>query len=284
MADVEKLCLKYQSGHQYPLPSAVMLFTGRGGDVQARRLLVVGFAKSPSTHRLSQASGTADEVQKMDGVSQREPDTHVRLKASRRGALDLAADRARGASNLQFASYWERNPIVDYVGKSSSMRLYCMTVFSIVGFAYRAVSGGGIRCCYSDLGQMGEIGAMKAQAPQKATRWSGLYHVVAGVIYGLRRRGSRCVNGHSGGYKVAAYLGNPVQFDDGSVSVDNGRLQGVGVRVGMALAYRHYTNLERTAITVRKALDSSPASAPRTGWISVEADTKLEGVYQDYRA
>lgn len=233
--------------------------SGEGNETH--RLAVVGFARSPSYPSAniigtSIAYGTEDDVEKMyslDGANQ----LLVRLKDFSTGVrTDTRHDieRVFTKRNLQFGSYWERNPD-DYVGKRQLDALVAlMTVFSIVGLVISSfLVANTLAAVISE--QMGEIGAMKAIGATSG-KVTGVY-IVAGIIYGVVGTGLGLLLGVFGAWGLLLYLGNLFNLNIQGIAVDPVDIaQGVGVGVGVTTLAAYLPAWRGTAITVRKALDS----------------------------
>lgn len=237
----------------------VVYRAGEGNETHS--LIVVGFAKSPSYPSAS-IIGTAvaytpeDEVHKMynmDGANQ----VLVRLKDFSPGVRTDTRheiERLFSKRNLQYGSYWERNPD-DYVGKRQLDALVAlMTVFSIVGLVIASfLVANTLAAVISE--QMGEIGAMKAIGATSGKVVS--IYLVAGVIYGVVGTILGLLVGIFGGYALLLYLGNLFNLSIGGVTVDPlDILQGVAVGVGVTTLAALLPAWRGTSLTVRKALDS----------------------------
>jgi putative ABC transport system permease protein len=238
------------------------LLSYRSGDGDATHTLtVVGFARSPSYPSAniigtSVAYTTQDEVQKMDGVDGanqilvRLKDFSPGLRADTRHQIERVFDKR----NLQYGSYWERNPN-DYVGKRQLDALVLlMTVFSLVGLTIASfLVANTLAAVISE--QMGEIGAMKAVG---ATSGQVVrVYVVAGILYGLLGTSLGLVVGVLGGYGLLLYLGNLFNLTIGGISIDPLDVaQGIAVGVGVTTLAAFLPAWRGTTITVRKALDS----------------------------
>ncbi|MEO8289134.1 MAG: FtsX-like permease family protein [Chloroflexota bacterium] len=233
---------------------------------ETRHLKVVGFAKSPSYPSASiigtSVAYTPDaEVHRMNGVDAANQ-ILVRLNDFSTGVREdtrKEIERVYTKRNLQFGSYWERNPD-DYVGKRQLDALVLlMTVFSIVGLVIASfLVANTLAAVISE--QMGEIGAMKAIGATGG-KVIGIY-VVAGVIYGIVGTGIGLLVGVFGGYALLLYLGNLFNLTIKGLSVDPvDILQGVVVGVGVTTLAALLPAWRGTSITVRKALDSYGISA-----------------------
>ena len=255
----------------------------RSGEGDAtHNLTVVGFAKSPSYPSAniigtSVAYTTQDEVQKMDGVDGANQ-ILVRLKDFSPGVREDTRhqiERVFDKRNLQFGSYWERNPN-DYVGKRQLDALVLlMTVFSLVGLTIASfLVANTLAAVISE--QMGEIGAMKAVG---ATSGQVVrVYVVAGILYGLLGTGIGLVVGVLGGYGLLLYLGNLFNLTIGGISIDPVDVaQGIAVGVGVTTLAAFLPAWRGTTITVRKALDSYGITATYGHGFLDRLDSELEG-------
>ncbi len=235
--------------------------TYRSSENETKHLLVVGFAKSPSypsANIIGTSVGYApeDDVEKMyslNGANQilvRLKDFSPGLRADTRQDIE----RVFVKRNLQYASYWERNPD-DYVGKRQLDALVAlMTVFSIVGLVIASfLVANTLAAVISE--QMGEIGAMKAIGATGGKVVS--VYIMAGIMYGVVGTGLGLVLGVAGGWGLMTYLGNLFNLSINGISVDPVDVaQGVGVGVGVTTLAAYLPAWRGTAITVRKALDS----------------------------
>jgi putative ABC transport system permease protein len=233
---------------------------------ETRHLTVVGFARSPSYPSAniigtSIAYATQDDVEKMyslDGANQilvRLNDFSTGVRSQTRQEIE----RVFAKRNLQYGSYWERNPD-DYVGKRQLDALVTlMTVFSIIGLVIASfLVANTLAAVISE--QMGEIGAMKAIGATGG-KVVGLY-VVAGIIYGIVGTGLGLVLGILGGWALLIYLGGLFNLNINGISVDPMDIaQGIAVGVGVTTMAAFLPAWRGTAITVRKALDSYGISA-----------------------
>jgi putative ABC transport system permease protein len=232
-----------------------------GAGNETRRLRVAGFARSPSYPNAA-IMGTSvaytldSEVRKMYGgegnnqVLVRLADFSPALRADTRGEVQRVYEKR----NLQYGSYWERNPD-DYVGKRQLDALVTlMTVFSIVGLVIASfLVANTLAAVISE--QMSEIGAMKAIGATGGK--VVVVYVVAGVLYGLVGTGLGLALGIFGGHALLLYLGGLFNLEIGGVTVDPvDVLQGIGVGVGVTTLAALIPAWRGTSITVRKALDS----------------------------
>ena len=249
-----------------------MLYRAGEGN-QSYHLRVVGFAKSP-TYPAAGVIGTSvgytlnTEVRKMygeDGDNQllvRLKDFSPGVRANTRTDIE----RVFAKRNLQFGSYFERNPD-DYVGKRQLDALVAlMTVFSIVGLVISSfLVANTLAAVISE--QMGEIGAMKAIGAQSG-RVIGIY-VVAGVMYGVVGTFLGLIVGVLGGYALLVYLGNLFNLTINGISVDAlDIMQGILVGVGVTTLAAFLPAWRGTSLSVRKALDSYGISATYgQGWL-----------------
>lgn len=239
----------------------------RAGEGNAtKHLTVVGFAKSPSYPSAniigtSVAYTTDTDVEKMytlDGANQ----ILVRLKDFSTGVrveTRQEIERVFAKRNLQYGSYWERNPD-DYVGKRQlDAMVALMTVFSIIGLVIASfLVANTLAAVISE--QMGEIGAMKAIGATggKVVR----LYVVAGIIYGMVGTGLGLLLGILGGWALLAYLGGLFNLNINGIAIDPLDIaQGIGVGVGVTTLAAFLPAWRGTSITVRKALDSYGISA-----------------------
>jgi putative ABC transport system permease protein len=228
---------------------------------QVRKLVVVGFARSPS-YPSATIVGTAagftldTEVQQMYGQSGNNQ-LLVRLGDFSPGArteTKAEIERAFAKRNLQYGSYWERNP-EDYVGKRQLDALVAlMSVFSLVGLVISSfLVANTLSAVISE--QMGEIGAMKAIGAS-ASKVLSVY-VIAGAMYGVLGTGIGLLVGVLGGHALLLYLGSLFNLTIGGISVDPvDIIQGVAVGVGVTTLAALLPAWRGTSITVRKALDS----------------------------
>ena len=228
---------------------------------ESRHLRVVGFAKSPSYPNAaimgtSVAYALDSEVRKMyggDGDNQvlvRLADFSPGVRVDTRHEIE----RVYAKRNLQFGSYWERNPD-DYIGKRQLDALVTlMTVFSIVGLVIASfLVANTLAAVISE--QMAEIGAMKAIGATGGKVVS--VYVVAGVLYGVLGTGLGLALGIFGGHALLLYLGGIFNLGITGISVDlMDVLQGIGVGVGVTTMAALVPAWRGTAITVRKALDN----------------------------
>lgn len=240
---------------------------------EQRHLLVVGFAKSPSYPAASiigtSVAYTPDtEVQKMIGW-QGDNQVLVRLKdfsPSVRATTRSDIERVFAKRNLQYGSYWERNPD-DYTGKRQLDALVAlMTIFSLVGLVISSfLVANTLSAVISE--QMGEIGAMKAVGATggKVVR----LYVVAGIIYGLVGTGLGLLIGIFGGHALLLYLTGLFNLSVDGIHVDPlDVLQGIGVGVGVTTAAAFFPAWRGTSISVRKALESYGINSTYgEGWI-----------------
>ncbi|HET9493551.1 MAG TPA: ABC transporter permease, partial [Chloroflexia bacterium] len=237
-----------------------LVFRAGAGNA-TRHLRVVGFAKSPSYPNAaimgtSVAYALDSEVRKMYGgegnnqVLVRLADFSPAVRPDTRQEIQRVYEKR----NLQYGSYWERNPD-DYVGKRQLDALVTlMTVFSIVGLVIASfLVANTLAAVISE--QMGEIGAMKAIGATGGKVVS--VYVVAGVLYGLVGTGLGLALGIFGGHALLLYLGGLFNLGIGGVTVDPiDVLQGVGVGVGVTTLAALLPAWRGTSITVRKALDN----------------------------
>lgn len=233
---------------------------------ETRYLTIVGFARSPSYPSAniigtSVAYAIEDDVHKMysmDGANQilvRLDDFSPGVRAETRQEIE----RVFAKRNMQFGSYWERNPD-DYVGKRQLDALVTlMTVFSIVGLVIASfLVANTLAAVISE--QMGEIGAMKAIGATSGKVVS--LYIIAGIIYGIVGTMLGLVVGILGGWALLVYLGNMFNLNINGITVDAMDVaQGVGVGVGVTTLAAYLPAWRGTAITVRKALDSYGISA-----------------------
>ncbi|MDQ6693005.1 MAG: FtsX-like permease family protein [Chloroflexota bacterium] len=240
---------------------------------QSRHLLVVGFARSPS-YPAASVLGTSvgytldTEVRKMYG-SDGDNQILVRLNdfsAAARADTRREIERTFSKRNLQFGSYWERNPD-DYVGKKQLDALVAlMTVFSIVGLIISSfLVANTLSAVISE--QMSEIGAMKAIGATSG-KVVGIY-VVAGLMYGVVGTALGLILGVLGGFGLLSYLGGLFNLQINSITVDPlDILQGVGVGVGVTVLAALLPAWRGTSLSVRQALESYGINATYgQGWL-----------------
>ena len=238
-----------------------------------RKLVVVGFAKSPS-YPSATIVGTAvgftldSEVQAMYSA-QGNNQLLVRLKdfsPGPRAETKAEIERVFQKRNLQSGGYLERNPD-DYVGKRQLDALVAlMTVFSIVGLIISSfLVANTLSAVISE--QMGEIGAMKAVGASAGKVVS--VYVIAGAMYGLVGTVIGLLVGIFGGHTLLLYLGGLFNLSISSIGVDPvDIMQGVGVGVGVTTLAALLPAWRGTSITVRKALESYGITASYgQGWL-----------------
>lgn len=233
---------------------------------ETRHLTIVGFAKSPS-YPSANIIGTSvayaldSDVEKMyslDGANQilvRLNDFSTGVRAETRHEIE----RVFAKRNLQYGSYWERNPD-DYVGKRQlDAMVALMTVFSIIGLVIASfLVANTLAAVISE--QMGEIGAMKAIGATGGKVVS--VYIVAGIIYGIVGTGLGLILGILGGWALLSYLGGLFNLNIQGIAIDPMDIaQGIGVGVGVTTLAAYLPAWRGTAITVRKALDSYGISA-----------------------
>lgn len=243
-----------------------------GPDNQSQHLTVVGFAKSPS-YPAASIIGTSvaytlnTEVRKMYGQNG-DNQLLVRLADFSPGVrlnTKQEIERVLDKRNVQYGSYFERNPD-DYVGKRQLDALIAlMTVFSVVGLIISSfLVANTLSAVISE--QMGEIGAMKAIGAT-SNKVIGIY-LVGGAMYGVVGTILGLLLGIFGGHALLLYLGSLFNLTIGGVTVDPvDVLQGVVVGVGVTTFAAFLPAWRGTSITVRKALDSYGISATYgQGW------------------
>jgi putative ABC transport system permease protein len=250
---------------------------------QMRKLVVVGFAKSPS-YPSATVIGTASafaldtEVQAMYS----QPGNNqllVRLADFSPGArteTKAEIERLFEKRNLGFGGYWERNPD-DYVGKRQLDALVAlMSVFSIIGLVISSfLVANTLAAVISE--QMGEIGAMKAVGAS-AGKVLNVY-IIAGAMYGVVGTGLGLLLGIFGGHALLVYLGNLFNLTISSIRVDPvDIIQGVIVGVGVTTLAALLPAWRGTAITVRKALDSYGITATYGGGLLDRAVQNIRGL------
>ncbi len=239
---------------------------------ESRHLTVVGFAKSPS-YPAASIIGTSvaytlnTEVHTMygqDGDNQllvRLADFSPGVRTDTKHEIERVFDKR----NVQYGSYFERNPD-DYVGKRQLDALVAlMTVFSVVGLIISSfLVANTLSAVISE--QMGEIGAMKAIGAT-SNKVIGIY-LVGGAMYGVVGTIIGLMLGIFGGHALLLYLGSLFNLTIGGIRVDpEDVLQGVIVGVGVTTFAAFLPAWRGTAITVRKALDSYGISATYgQGW------------------